>query len=246
MISDCLSIASPKNNASRTLCPPRLVDYGKPLPSSYRPSPYSNKRSGHCPWWNEDCDKLIARRKLALDNFKKSGTRDDFLLYKREWVKVRFGFKNIKKENFMKFCESLRKDSNPTYIWKKVKSFQNSLNSDDSPNKYNQAIVDTIKDQISSLFPPWVRCAKIPLPLDGFDPVLDLPFVVEELNAVLNNLKLKASPGLDNIDYKIISNLPNSAKSFLLKLYNRIFSDQIIPLDWTQYGWTSIWFITSR
>lgn len=103
------------------------------------------------------------------------------------------------------------------------------------PSKYNQATVDTIKNQISSLFPPWVRYAKIPLPLDGFDPVLDLPFVVEELNVVLSNLKLRASPGLDNIDYKIISNLPDSARSFLLKLYNKIFTDQTISLEWSQY-----------
>jgi len=234
MISDCLSFASPKNNTSRILSSPRPVEYGNPLSSSYQSSSNFKKRSGHCPWWSEECDKVFARRKIALDNFKKSGTRDDFLLYKRECAKARIGLKNIK-EDFRKFCESLRKDSNPTYIWKKVKSFQNYLNSSDFLNKYNQAIVDTIKNQISSLFPPWVRCAKIALPMDGFDPVLDLPFVVEELNAVLNNLKLKASPGLDNIDYKIISNLPNSARTFLLKLYNRIFSDQIILLEWTQY-----------
>lgn len=219
MISDCLSFASPKNNTSRTLSSPRPVNYRNPLSSSYQSSSKLKKRSSHCPWWSEECDELVARRKIALDNFKKSGTRDNFLLYKRECAKARIGLKNIKKENFRKFCESLRKDSNPTYIWKKVKSFQNYLNSSDSPNKYNQAIVNTIKNQISSLFPPWARCAQILLPVNGFDPILDLPFVVEELNAVLNNLKLKSSPGLDNIDYKIISNLPNSARSFLLKLY---------------------------
>ncbi|CAL1672215.1 unnamed protein product [Lasius platythorax] len=87
------------------------------------------KRTNHCPWWNEECDNLIANRKVALENFKKSGTRDDFLLYKRECAKTRIGYKNIKKENFRKFCES-----------------------------YSQAIVDTIKNQVSSFFPwaPWV------------------------------------------------------------------------------------------
>lgn len=133
MISDCLSCASHKNNKSRTLSPPRLVEYRNPLSSSYRSSSIKKKGSVHCPWWNEECDKMVARRKLALDNFKKFGTRVDFLLYKKECAKTRIGLKNIKKENFKKFCESLRKDSNPTYIWKKVKSFQNSLNSGDSP-----------------------------------------------------------------------------------------------------------------
>lgn len=95
--------------------------------------------------------------------------------------------------------------------------------------------MDTIKsqNQVSSLFPPWAWC--VPLPLNGFDPILDLPFVEEELNAVLNNLKLKSSPGLDNMDYKIIFNFPTSARSLLLKIYNRIFSDHAIPSEWAQY-----------
>lgn len=172
---------------------------------------------------------MIANHKVALENFKKSGTRDDFLLYKRECAKTRIGYKNIKKENFRKFCESVRKDSNPFYIWKKVKSFKNFSILMILP-------ISTVKpswtpSKIKSLlfFHGHHGCAQIPFPLNGFEPIVDLPFVEEKLNAVLNNLKLKSSPGLNNIDYKIISNFPTSARFLLLKIYNRIFSDHAFP-----------------
>lgn len=37
-----------------------------------------------CPWWNEQCDLLIKDRQIALDAYKLSGNRQDFLEYKRK------------------------------------------------------------------------------------------------------------------------------------------------------------------
>lgn len=52
---------------------------------------------------------------------------------------------------------------------------------------------------------------------------------------MIDNLNINSSPGIDNIDYKIIKHLPPSAKEFLLTLFNKIFSYKIYPNDWNKY-----------
>jgi len=56
-----------------------------------------------------------------------------------------------------------------------------------------------------------------------------------ELNYVLLHLNKKSSPGLDSIDYKIISALPPNAKDLLLNIYNRIFISHFFLSEWTRY-----------
>lgn len=74
-----------------------------------------------CPWWDKDCDRLIRIRSAALSKFKLSKSREDFLKSKKAEARARVG---PKKDNFIKFYNNLRKDSNPSYIWRKM--FQKS------------------------------------------------------------------------------------------------------------------------
>lgn len=78
-----------------------------------------------CPWWNANCDKLLRLRKAALYKFQFNRSWNNFIEYKKKVAQARVGFKAARKESFEKFCEGLRKDSNPTYVWKKIKCFQN-------------------------------------------------------------------------------------------------------------------------
>lgn len=92
-------------------------------------------------WWDDECDLLIKNRLEALNRFKQHKSRDNFIVYKIEVAKTRIGLRNIKKEKFKNFCESLRKDSNPSYIWKKIKSFKNNFTRAETSNKYNKETI---------------------------------------------------------------------------------------------------------
>jgi hypothetical protein len=58
------------------------------------------------------------------------------------------------------------------------------------------------------LCPPWVPSAPPSPQLEGGeDPFLDLPFLQDELEYAVANIKLSSSLGPDRIDYRMISHL---------------------------------------
>lgn len=129
-----------------------------------------------CPWWNSECDLLVSNHKRALEIFKNNKSRINFLAYKKEVAKARIGLRNIKKENFSKFCENLRKDSDPSYIWRKIKAFKNSFSQSETFNRYNKEVINSVRNQIISLFPSGMSLPSISLHNHIFKSSLDLPF----------------------------------------------------------------------
>jgi len=111
-------------------------------------NPYRKKHNPRnpSPWWNKECNALLLERKKALERFKSQKTRENFLLYKREIARTRIGLKNIKKESFRNFCENLRKDSNPTYVWNKIKALKNRANYSETKNKYNIDAIHCVRN----------------------------------------------------------------------------------------------------
>jgi len=51
---------------------------------------------------------------------------------------------------------------------------------------------------------------------------LELSFTKSDNDFTLNNIKLKSAPGLDQIDFKIISTFPDCYVEVLLHIYNHI------------------------
>lgn len=107
-----------------------------------------NRKFPPCPWWNEQCDILVANRRTALNTFKLSGERKDFLEFKEREAIARIGLRNIKREKFKQFCEGLKKDLNLSYIWSKIQSFKNRFNFSETRNKYDSDRINLILSQI--------------------------------------------------------------------------------------------------
>jgi len=63
---------------------------------------------------------------------------------------------------------------------------------------------------------------------------LESPLTSTEYYAALNSMKLKSSPGLDQVDYNIISSFPEKFVFLLLQLFNKILSEGVFPPQWKQ------------
>jgi len=61
---------------------------------------------------------------------------------------------------------------------------------------------------------------------------LDKPFQEIEMDTAIQNMKLKSAPGMDQIDYNVISSLPREYLKLLLKIYNNILHEGIFPNQW--------------
>lgn len=59
------------------------------------------------------------------------------------------------------------------------------------------------------------------------------PFSLEELRVVINNLKIRSSPGIDRIDYQLISLLPPQYLKILIDVFNNILDKGSFPSSWS-------------
>ncbi|XP_070153690.1 uncharacterized protein [Polyergus mexicanus] len=102
-----------------------------------------------------------------------------------------------------------------------------------------QAAVDLrqeIRLSINSLCPP-SALHRVYSSLGDFPPgyscrMFDSPFTLGELLSVIRNAKIRSSPGLDQIDYNMISALPMEYLRILLDIYNELLEDGLFPASW--------------
>lgn len=133
-------------------------------------------RSPSCPWWSSECDVFITQRRDALNRFKLTGTRDDYVKYRIQCGVTRKALRNIKQEAFKHFAESINKDTCPNLIWDTVKRFDSRWNSTAKDHSWSEVKRDIIQSQIDDLFPPWVLQSPPDLSSPGIDVFLDQPF----------------------------------------------------------------------
>lgn len=183
-------------------------------------------------WWNEECNWLVRLRKAALLSFQCNRTYEQFIEYKKRDAKAKYGLKKIKKESFVQFCGTLNKFTNPTYVWRKIKSLKNKWNYVENANEYKEEKMDSVTKTIQALCPPWVPCKPPSTKQEEGDPFISLPFTFDVLQFAIAHVKVKSSPGVDGIDYKIIKELPLEARTVILQLYNKIYETGIFPEQW--------------
>lgn len=54
----------------------------------------------------------------------------------------------------------------------------------------------------------------------------------KEFNLALTQSRKSSAPGLDQINYVMLSSLPDKYKEFLLDIFNRFFQEGVIPRSW--------------
>lgn len=166
--------------------------------------------------------------------FRIQRSRENFRLYKIAEAKPKNGIKKIKKEKYKEFCQAINKSANPTYIWKITKRFKNRWNNTGNANEFKPERVDGAKKLIQDLCTDWCSPLKPDLNNHPSDPFLDEPFTQEEFDYAMSSVNLKSSPGLDGIDYQILTQMSRYAKSVLLDIFNSIYAYKIYPNEWKQ------------
>jgi len=86
-----------------------VISSAIPFKHTERRKEKQNQVFPSCPWTDE-CDKFLHFRKEALEKFKQTGLREDFINYKKSVVIMKRELRRIKQDKFRDFCEDLRKD----------------------------------------------------------------------------------------------------------------------------------------
>lgn len=90
----------------------RSIPTFKPFKVKNRPPP---------PWWDEECDQIIQRRKDALITYKQNSTIQNFIACKNLMALSKKKFKYKARENWKQYCGSLNGFTPSKVLWLQAK-----------------------------------------------------------------------------------------------------------------------------
>lgn len=190
-------------------------------------------------WWNEKCTKAKRLRTAAYKSLRHRYTREQFFELKKTVATTKKTLKEEKKLAFVKFSETISPKSDITYVWRKIRLFKNSFsknNISDGNKKMEKSINDCIEKLTSGFICNDSNLKKVEDINDDMNfNFLDCPFSFEELEFAIKSINTKSAPGIDKINYEIISKLPEFYLRILLDLYNDIFNTKTFPEIWKSY-----------
>lgn len=187
------------------------------------------KRRQH--WWDDECFAVFKERREAFKLLRTTGTKQAFLEHSRMCAKVKQVFLKKKRESWYRFCESISSDQNMHSFWRMVRHYNNQSRSN---NQINPQDINWPEVFLEALTPPWVPIQE---PLFFCSPnSIDLEYLckqfsIHEFENALSNTKNTAA-GLDGLKYEVFKHMGLYAKYELLKIFNGIFRDGLVPFEW--------------
>lgn len=192
---------------------------------------FDEKRS-KIPWWDKECNHEIAKRKLALTKFNRSGSMNDYIQYKRVKAQTRRYIKKRQRTEWQKFCEKMNPQMGSQNIWKTVRNIMGkplltrSFNNDWVPNFIsNYCGEENINDNAI-----WIENQN----QDYENLEMTSEITINELKQALSHNK-NTSTGFDKISYRMLKELPEKGYLILTQIMNESIKYTKIPQAWKEH-----------
>uniref|UniRef100_A0A3P9PFS3 Reverse transcriptase domain-containing protein n=1 Tax=Poecilia reticulata TaxID=8081 RepID=A0A3P9PFS3_POERE len=219
------------------------------------PRSNGNRKKKIVPWWTPECSIAIKQRNKAFKTLKKIICFQDLINYKRKQAEVRKIIRNAKRDYWRKYCETLGKNTALDRVWNTIKKMSgNSKESFFPIIKDNENIIIDNKNKAEVLAKVFAKVHSTEN-LDNkeklghetikqrnidlihndeeYDDFINMKFSLFELNRVLRNSS-KSTPGNDQITYNMLNKLSDVSKEIILKLYNNVWEEGILPDKWKE------------
>jgi len=219
----------------------------------YIPQRMAGQKNKNIPWWKEECSHAIKERNKAFKQLRENMSMSNLLEYKKARAKTRRIIKNAKRNGWREFCSTIGKDTPMDKIWNMLRSMNGKgKKSATIPvliEEENIAVVDI--DKANMLGKVLERAHRIELGeeyeirkkeiLDKNPDIMkkrmsnkscmDLEFSLTELKVALQKCA-NTTPGIDKVSYTMIKHLSDCMLLKILELYNKIWTEGIIPKIW--------------
>lgn len=217
------------------------------------PRSSGKKKPNQVPWWSNEIQLAIKNRKKALRTYNSTRTQSDLILYKKARAKARVLVRSGKKQSWSTFVAGLNHPVSISTMWRDIKkltgngSFRSisQLKTDHSITSDPLLISEILAKHYTSVSSNANYDSdflEYKLQQEKFDISFDppsneplpynLPISENELSNTINKNLRNASPGLDNIHAAMIKNLHPNSLTYLLSLFNSIFSQNTYPIFW--------------
>ena len=205
------------------------------------------------PWFNENIDKEIKKRRRLLLKFQKTHRGEDFANYHEQCNLVKKLIKEAKTSTWEAHCETLNDKSDSRKTWQKLQAIKGRNPGMPPILKKGKFSAFSNKDKCDLLAKNMANNSsdnnlrqEFKIHKDIFDKdhkelwdddeafqndPLNVPFTLEEMETFLNSRKNKAA-GADKVHYLMIKNLSPKAKFFVLNFLNNVFKSGQCPTIW--------------
>ncbi|MEO1419229.1 MAG: reverse transcriptase family protein [Bacteroidota bacterium] len=200
------------------------------------------------PWWDKTCAVLRKVTRKCYRRYKNSGSNTTRTIYKRNMAKQRRYFRKRKRDSWIYYINGISSKTPSRNVWRKIKKLSGKYVPPPSPAlKINDNLVtdpsevaDTMGKHFSEVSSARnysekfkeIRNNQPPLKTSkSNDAAYNAPYSLREFSDALSSTE-SSSPGEDGIHYSMIRHLPDKAKTFLLKIMNRIWATGILPRSW--------------
>ncbi|KAJ8706380.1 hypothetical protein PYW08_011006 [Mythimna loreyi] len=134
------------------------------------------------PWWDRECSAAIRARNEAEKQLNADMNLENLINFKHVLAKSRKLLKRKKREGWRRYCDSLSPSTPASVVWRKLKSFRNSMRSP-SRSMTSKELGHQFFSKLAPAYAPNKdECAYPEFQLTSDEP-LDEPFTSEELNS---------------------------------------------------------------
>ena len=208
------------------------------------------------PWWNPDCAKALRAKRAAWRTYRYSRNSmyqmPTFISFKRASALLKRTIRLSVAKSWHAYVSSLTADTPLSAIWRKVHKLSGKHPPLNAPvlKIQNTSIADPLKiantlgshfSQISSgshLTPQFhnLKSTKERTPITfslSSETHYNSPFTISELTSALHSCH-NTREGPDHIHYLMLKHLPPSSLTFLLALFNRVWTKGDFPPSWRE------------
>lgn len=182
------------------------------------------------PWWNKKVEQLLLTRKQNLNTYKQNPTTENFLQYTKSDANFKRQCKKSRKEAWENFCNTLNRQQKISEVWKSIKILKNKRSGSSPPIKEGE----WSEIFFNNLCPPYIMQDIPAFIQEGYNQdndIINSNFSMQELEKCIK-ANSNSAPGIDNVHYSMLNNLPLLSKEYLLYIFNEIWNTGKIPEDW--------------
>lgn len=247
----CLTEHYQPPNQSLELDVKHLNDFIIETAEKCMPTSVGNPNKIPVPWWSQECEDAKRERRRNERALKRTESIGNKIAYKRSKARCRKTFKTAQKESWKKYATGININTPSQVIWKRIRKMDRKFkpspppllrNSDGTLSQDPEITANLFAHAFASVssvenYPSEFRNLKERLERAGVNfetqtpLVYNEPFSMNEFHAALSETT-ETSPGFDRITYSMIKNSHKNLQECILRLFNRIYSENVFPTDW--------------
>jgi len=201
------------------------------------------------PWWSEEVEKAIRERKAATKKYYRTKLVQDKINFKRLRAVARRTILEAKRKSWQDYISTINSRTPMSKIWKKIGKISGQYKPHPLPilsqndqlitdpvevgNAFGRSLYEISKGSNDPIFQNRKRITEQRAVnfQSNEEEVYNKTFTMCEIREAIGQCK-DTAPGEDGISNQMIKHLPAEALTYILALYNRIWTEEEFPLKW--------------